>query len=470
MAPGDDRVGHGVAIWLTNTGWSLADQITRILLGGIVIVALSRHLGPSTFGTLAFAVSVVKIFSVVATLGLDRIVVRHAVVQKESAPALLRKVGRIRIASSFVSYALLLLTLRLFAPEDPVVFRLGAVAGLALFFQPFDVLDSFFQSRQQIRYSVAGKTSAFAVCAVLKLLFVFLSLPLLSFATLDALEPILAATGLLLLYRRVADKAGTTTNAPPSTAELLREGAPLLLATVAVIIYMRIDLVMLGSLRDSTAVGIYAAASQLSIVWAFLPMAIAPAAFPILLQARHVDAAAYEHRMRWLLQFIVVCAYAIILALLIAAPWLVRILFGVAYLDAVSVLRIHALSIVFVFVGVVQSAWDLSERLVWLAAWRTVIGAVVNIALNLWLIPAYGAAGAAVATVLSWAVACPLLLACNVKTRPAFRLHVDALFLVTLFRALARHSTGEIRQEFTRLINQSRRRNVPAGSSNDLPG
>jgi len=364
-----------------------------------------------------------------------------------------------RSVSGLVCYGLLLLALRYFTSSDPLVFKLGAIAGLALFFQPFDVIDSFFQARQTIRYSVAGKTSVFAFCAALKLLFVFLSLPLFWFAAVDAFEPMLAAAGLTYLYWRISELPSTRHELKPTASELMREGAPLLLTSVAVILYMRIDVVMLGSLRDATAAGIYVAASQFSIVWAFLPMAIAPAAFPILMQARSDNIALVDHRMSWLLQFIVVCAYAIIVGMIVIAPFLIQLLFGPAYADAVGVLRIHVLSIVFVFMGVVQAAWDLSERLVWLAAWRTVAIALVNIGLNFWLIPAYGAAGAALATVLSYALGTTLLLIASPRTRRAFRMHIDALLLITLGRALARRSPGQIREEFNRLVLQWRGRN-----------
>jgi PST family polysaccharide transporter len=448
-------------MWLTNTGWSLADQTTRIILGGIVVIALSRHFGPRDFGSLVFAISMVKIFSIIAILGLDRIVVRRAVVDPDSAFELLRMAGMLRFCAGLSCYALLLLSLKFFSPASSDAFRLGAVAGIALFFQPFDVIDSYFQSRQSIRLTVASKTSAFAFCSGLKLLFVYLSLPLLSFAGVDALEAFLAAAALSLLFWRSGESARPRPQPGIRSLHLLRDGAPVLLASFAVILYMRVDVVMLGTLRDSTAAGIYVAASQLSVVWAFLPMAIAPAAFPILMHARTEDMPAYNRHMRWLLQFIVLAALAVILALYLFAPILVRLLFGVAYLDAVNVLRIHALSIVFVFLGVIQGAWDLSEDLVWLAAWRTAAGALLNILLNLWLIPARGAAGAATATVISYAVSTTAMLAISPRTRKAFVMHLEALSLFTLIGGIRRLSTGEIRSEWNRLTSQQNRSSSP---------
>ena len=100
------------------------------------------------------------------------------------------------------------------------------------------------------------------------------------------------------------------------------------------------------------------------------------------------------------------------------------------------VLAVHIWASLFVFYGVAQGPWDLTENLTRLAMVRIVIGAIVNILLNLWLVLAYGALGAAVATVVSQALAAVILNILHEKTRPIFYCQLKSLLFVRYLRGL----------------------------------
>jgi PST family polysaccharide transporter len=89
---------------------------------------------------------------------------------------------------------------------------------------------------------------------------------------------------------------------------------------------------------------------------------------------------------------------------LLAGP-VIEVLYGDAYQASAEVLRIHVWAGVFVFLGVASGKWLLAENLQRLSLQRTLSGAVANVLFNLLLIPLYGSAGAAWATLLSYAVA-----------------------------------------------------------------
>jgi PST family polysaccharide transporter len=87
----------------------------------------------------------------------------------------------------------------------------------------------------------------------------------------------------------------------------------------------------------------------------------------------------------------------------LAAP-IVKTLFGSAYLASIPVLQVHIWSAIAVFLGVASGQWLLVERLQFISFIRTAIGLLANGLLNLWLIPRYGALGAALATSVSYFV------------------------------------------------------------------
>jgi PST family polysaccharide transporter len=90
------------------------------------------------------------------------------------------------------------------------------------------------------------------------------------------------------------------------------------------------------------------------------------------------------------------------------------------------VLAVHVWASVFVFLGVAQAPWDISENLLKMSLYRTITGAIVNVLINLFLIPRYSAMGAAIATVISYAISGVFANAFHPKTRPLFYLQMNS--------------------------------------------
>jgi PST family polysaccharide transporter len=80
----------------------------------------------------------------------------------------------------------------------------------------------------------------------------------------------------------------------------------------------------------------------------------------------------------------------------------VNLLYGTEYIDSISVLRLHIWSCIPVFLGVASSQFLIIENLQKLAFYRTTIGCLLNVSLNIILIPLFDSIGAAIATVLSY--------------------------------------------------------------------
>jgi PST family polysaccharide transporter len=124
----------------------------------------------------------------------------------------------------------------------------------------------------------------------------------------------------------------------------------------------------------------------------------------------------------------------------LCSHWIIHVLFADRYIDAAPVLAVHIWASLFVFMGVAQAPWDISENLFRLALYRTLAGALSNVLLNLVLIPKYSAMGAAIATVVSYAISAVIANAFHARTRPIFRLQMRAVLFLDLwhFRAAAR--------------------------------
>ena len=166
-------------------------------------------------------------------------------------------------------------------------------------------------------------------------------------------------------------------------------------------------------------------------------MAFLPALFPLLVRWRRKGPEFYHRQFEKLFLGTIVIGFSISLALTLMAPLLIPLLFGKEYDPAITVLRILGWTPTFVFIGIVQSGYDITEGLTWLATVRTAVGALINVILNFALIPTYGPNGAAIATLISVACSAFLLNFTQARTRPVFGLQLRALLVLpVLFRPL----------------------------------
>ena len=426
-------------ILASNSTWSLLNQGARVGSLAVVAIALGRHFGPHLFGALAFGLAFVRIFAVVAAFGLDRVLVRHFIEAEDDSTATLRNAFAIKLGIALLSYAALVATVFLTDPHDRLTLSIVLLAGAGFIFQAFDVFDLFFQAQNRFRLVFFGRTLPVVLSTGIKLGAILADAPLLVFAGLETVETALIALGLFLAYRRCRTAPVARHPARPLAAgTLLREGLPLLLGSLAAMIYMRSDVLMLGKMAGYQVAGIYSAASQITEACALFPMAFVPALFPVLLRWRKAGPKFYAQQFERLFSAAALGGSAMAAGLTIAAPFVVRLLYGAQYSSAASILVIHAWSAIFLYVAIMQTGYDITERLTWLTAVRTAAGAAVNIALNIVLIPRYGGQGSAIATLFSLSCSGFLFNLVHPKTRPIFWLQLRAFLLFPIARAIAR--------------------------------
>ncbi len=265
----------------------------------------------------------------IAAFGLDRILVRRLAEMPDQSGGILRLAFRLKLILALASYAALLGLAFLIDPHARLTIAIVALAGAGLLCQPCDVFDLHFQSENRFRLSFFGRTVPILLSTGIKLAALFAGAPLLVFAALETVEALLVGAALWLLHRRQ-----TTSFAPqPATAgidwrRLLGEGFPLLLGSLAVMIYMRSDVVMLGKMAGFQAAGIFSAAAQITEACALLPLAFAPALFPILVRWRKLGPRYYKQQFGRLFLGAALTGLAISLFLTVAARPIVLLIYG----------------------------------------------------------------------------------------------------------------------------------------------
>ncbi len=411
---------------LGNTGWLLFDRIVRMGLGVFVAVWVARYLGPSQFGDLSFAVSFVALFGTVATFGLDSIVVRAIILEAGKAPEILGTAFTLRMWGSLLVPLLAVVTMRMIQPDDRTTLVLVSILSVGQVFQAFDTIDCYFQSQVRSKLTVWAKNSAFLLTAGIRVLLIHSRAPLWSFAAAQVAELALGAIGLIIVYNLDGGRISAWRTQKQRAIALLQQSWPVMLSGMAITVYMRIDVLMLKMLQGDAAVGIYAAATRISEVWYFIPLAIVSSVSPAIIRAKD-SPDIYYARLGKLFSLMTLIAVFIGSGIALLSPWIIHFLYSADFRAAAPVLAVHVWASVFVFLGVAQGPWNVAENLLKLGFYRTLAGAATNVLLNVALIPRFSAMGAAIATVLSYAVAGVIANAFDVRTRPVFLLQLPWL-------------------------------------------
>lgn len=394
-----------LAALAANTGWLLGEKILRLAVGLIVGALTVRYLGPEQFGLLSYALAFVTLVSVLANLGLDAIVVRDIARNPHARDAILGSAFVLRAAGALVAVGGAAAAGALLDTAAPGLRLLAFVTALSLVFQALDPIDVWFKSQLRARVAVIARNAAFVIASGARLLLIWAEAPLLGFAFMITAEAALSALALLIAYRTEGNRLRDWRPDYPMMRELARQGWPLMLAGLMVSLYMRIDQVMLGQMAGTQALGLYSAAVLLSEPLHFVPMAIVASAAPVLAHWHRSDPALFHARMEELFRVLLLIAAAMALPISLLSRPLAELLFGPEFRDAGPVLAVHVWSSVFVALGVASSQYLVLEDLTRVSAQRTLVGAALNIMLNFFWIPAYGALGCAWATLISYATA-----------------------------------------------------------------
>lgn len=400
-----DRISLGVKA-------TLVSQLVFIVSTGALMVILTRYLlTANEYGLLYLALSVLGVVRVFASLGLPKSAARYVTNFLETNPGQVRHV--IRRSLTYLLVASVLSGLLVFLARDPIATYLSEpslrpMLALGVVFVVLSTVTVYlrisFQAFNRVYWSAVVRIIesvgrfAFTIALVVVGLGAFGAL--LGYV---AGLGIAAVVGLVIFYRRFY--APLPADDPPESGlsrRILGYSIPLIGVNAANILDTKFDALLVGWIVNTTAVGHYVLARQIVDFTVTPATSLGFTLSPTLAEQEandHVEGAArlYETSLLYVLAMYVPAGVGLAL---VARP-AIRHIFGADYLGAVPVLQVFG---AFVVIRAVAKITSNSLDYLGLAGPRAVsqgVLAVLNVALNLLLIPIWGAAGAAVATVIT---------------------------------------------------------------------
>lgn len=384
-----------------NSGWLILDKVIRAFLGLLVGAWMARYLGPSNFGTLSYVIAYVTFFQAFANLGLDTIVVREIARQSQMAPLVLGTTLLMRVCSGIFAILIASSFMAFQYDWDSQIFLITLLVSSSLIFQVSDTVDLWFQSQSQNYRTITVKVLSYLISNGLKIVGILQGASLTYFAVLISVEAAISAFGLMLAYKKYP-ALGHWYFAISKAKILLHESWPFLLSSISVIVYMRLDQLLIKNYLGSTDLGIYAAALPIASVWSALPIAMCTSVAPFLARFRISEPTKYEVGFRMLFKYFFWFSLSISVTISFFADQIIELFYGVAYAESTMVLRIYVFTNIPVFLGVAQYLWIANEGRSTTALKNTVFGGACAIAADFLLIPQFGLVGAAFAAVIAY--------------------------------------------------------------------
>lgn len=412
---------------ISNSIWIIGGQVFQMGLTLIIGMITARYLGPSNYGIIGYTASYVSFFSVVCQLGYTSIIVKELLENKEKEGEILGTMITFRVVTSLLSSILISALIYVMDDGDMLIVKVAFLQSLSLVFHSFEMINYWYQSRLESSVCVKIQSMAYVIMAVYKIAILMLGKSVEWFAFSTTLEAMVVAMSLYFAYKRsngqkmiVSVKTGTI---------MLYGSYHFILSGLMSTIYSEMDKIMLGQMLNDAAVGYYTAAMKISTMWSFVLMAFINSARPVIIASRSVSQEQYIKQLKRLYAAIIWIGIAMALCISIGGKWIIYIMYGKEYMPAVSTLQISAWYTMFSILGGARGIWVVCEEKGKYVKYYLGIGAILNIILNWLLIPAYGAGGAAMATLATQiftAVFAPLIF----KETRAYGRHVLEAFLL----------------------------------------
>ena len=379
---------------VNNLLWAVSGKVINLVGTLILGIIVARYLGPEQYGLMNYVISYAFLFQTLANFGLDSIEVREEAAGKVSYNTIIGTAFWLKVVFGTICIGLSVIT-AIATGEDYYTIGLIAMYSVYIVFNSFVVIRNYFTSLVQNKYIVLSEIFRTFVGIAIKLTLWALDCSLTWFVAAFAFDYVLLAGGYISSYRHKIGQLRKWRFSMPYAKYMLKESFPLLLTNAAVIIYQRIDQVMIGQMVSKTDVGYFSVAAKFVEVMIFIPSTLAHTISPILVKIYQQSYDSYRIKAQQFMNISVWFCMLCSIGVSLISYWVVLYTFGNDYLPAAVILQVLSFKMVSVALSNTGGTLVIVERLQKWVFFRDILGCIVCVGLNWWLLPKYGAIAAA---------------------------------------------------------------------------
>lgn len=410
--------------YILNMAWMLSDRVLMLLFQLTLFSSIKRVYGIDILGGWATINNLSQILISFFMLGIDIIVVKKIVESPHNAGKEIGSALAIQIFGVFLYSCVLYFIVENFYSNIENAGTYVCIFILANFF-------SIFAKSIYFHYIalVESKYRAISIILSIILAFMFLFYSLLfnrealffTYAVYYIIQAFISVFVYVVYFKK---KSKWKVNAYLAK-DYLFIGLKLVVSTVSVSIFAQADTLMLEKLSGVAEAGAFSAALRVSTIWFFCAGIIANAFFPIIVKLKNKESNLFL--IRWMISITTSITIVVSIVVSFISTYIMSFLYGDGMALSANILTIHIWSSVFIFMGAFSSKWLYAKNDINIDIYKTISAAILNVILNYFIIPSYGAVGAAYVSMLSYVFANLVFFYFVKRTRIMFWLQIEAI-------------------------------------------
>lgn len=385
---------------ISNSAWVIIQHIYSMLTSLIIVALIARHLGPADYGLINYCSSLIAMFTTLSGLGMDNLIVSEIIRNPEKEGGYLGSALVMRLAASFISYPVILALIAVMNPGNHTLFIVAALQALGMIFQTYEVLVYWFRIKLKMKYISIALVAAITVNTIFRIVLLINKATVEWFALSISVQALVGGIIIAAFFAKKSDvrlKAGFR-----DARDLLKISYNCIISSMAIIIYMEVDKILLEKMTGSANVGIYSAAVVLATCWQFIPVTLIDSSRPVILEKRKTSHEAYIDQFKLLMAGVNLMAFVFALLMSCLGWYFIYFLYGRDYLGAFIPLIILSWSSFIGISGYTRTVWITGEGFYKYEKSYAVTAMILNILLDIVLIWQFGVIGAAVATLITY--------------------------------------------------------------------
>jgi O-antigen/teichoic acid export membrane protein len=387
-----------------NTAYITLAFILQKILAFVYIALIARNIGPELIGKYFFALSFTTVFSIFIDLGLSPILIREVSKYKEKAKKYFNNIITLKLIFIVFTLIAIFITINLMG-YDSFTKNLVYIASIVMFLDSLTLtFYALLRSHQILKFEAWGIILYQLITVILGGIIVLTvkSIPFL--IAVLALSSFLNATYSFTVAKRVSGIKFRLTLDKKFIKYAMLIAFPFFLAGIFNRIYTHIDIILLSKLAGDAYVGWYGVANKFVFALQFIPSAFVASIYPAMSNYFEHSKEKLQRTFERSMIYLMIISVPICFGAIALSKEIITSLYGVEFVNSVLPLNLLSISLIFVFlyfpVGSLLNASNRQKR----NTANMGIAMIINVVLNVLLIPKYTLVGAAVASIVSQGV------------------------------------------------------------------
>lgn len=391
-----------------NTVLVIMASIATAVINFLFTMYVARYLGAEGFGVLSFALAITAMFSVIIDIGLNLLATREVARDRTLAGKYLGNIAVMKIILAVIVFGLIALVVNILGYPQSTV-NLVYLIALSMIGNAFSTMFyAVFQAYERMEFITIGQVLNSTLLLSGALIAINQGLSIGAFAWIYLLTSAATLVGVSII---------SVWNFPRPKLEIdlgfwretFKQAWPFGLVGIFTYIYYWVDSVMLSKMQGAEAVGWYSAAYRLFWALSFISAAYYASVFPVMSRFYVASKGSLRFIYEKSVRYMAIIAIPIGVGTTLLSGRLILAVFGTGFAPSAIALQILIWSLVFTFIsgGFAHLFNSLNRQI--MVAKVTGICALLNVGLNLVLIPGYSYIGAAIARTVTDLVALALV-------------------------------------------------------------